>query len=75
MQNTTLAFLRRAIIISQAACLRLAEGNGLDRLEYYARRLRSSDPDNLEGQAAAFYFVQLFSPSFVVLMNAKLSRT
>jgi CRISPR-associated protein Cas1 len=29
---------------------------GIDRLESYARRVRSGDPDNLEGAGRAFYF-------------------
>ena len=37
---------------------------GADRLESYARRVRSGDVGNLEGQAAAFYFVQLFGKGF-----------
>lgn len=57
------AIVRRKIE-NQAACLRLADCKGLDRLESYARRVRSGDADNLEGQAAAFYFVQLFGPGF-----------
>lgn len=54
----------RRKIQNQAACLRLAGREGVDRLESYARRVRSGDTDNLEGQAAAFYFVQLFGQSF-----------
>lgn len=54
----------RRKIENQAACLRLAKKNGIDRLDSHARRVRSGDIDNLEGQAAAFYFVQLFGPGF-----------
>lgn len=54
----------RRKIENQAACLRLAQCHGEDRLESYARRVRSGDPDNLEGQAAAFYFSQLFGKDF-----------
>lgn len=57
------AIVRRKIE-NQAACLRLAGKAGVDRLESYARRVRSGDADNLEGQAAAFYFVQLFGKDF-----------
>ena len=54
----------RRKIENQAACLRLAGCKGVDRLESYARRVRSGDPENLEGQAAAYYFAQLFGKSF-----------
>lgn len=54
----------RRKIENQAACLRLAGKEGVDRLESYARRVRSGDADNLEGQAAAFYFPQLFGQGF-----------
>lgn len=54
----------RRKIENQAACLRLCGRNGVDRLESYARRVRSGDPDNLEAQAAAFYFAQLFGQGF-----------
>jgi CRISPR-associated protein Cas1 len=54
----------RRKIENQAACLRLCGKNGVDRLESYARRVRSGDPDNLEAQAAAFYFAQLFGQGF-----------
>ena len=54
----------RRKIENQAACLRLTGKGGGERLESYARRVRSGDAENLEGQAAAFYFVQLFGPGF-----------
>lgn len=54
----------RRKIENQAACLRLARREGADRLDSYARRVRSGDVENLEGQAAAFYFVRLFGPGF-----------
>lgn len=54
----------RRKIENQAACLKLCGKKGMDRLESYARRVRSGDGDNLEGQAAAFYFAQLFGQSF-----------
>lgn len=60
----TWATIVRRKIENQAACLRLCGKNGVDRLESYARRVRSGDPENLEGQAAAFYFVQLFGQEF-----------
>lgn len=54
----------RRKIENQAACLKLCGGKGVDRLDSYARRVRSGDPDNLEAQAAAFYFVQLYGQDF-----------
>lgn len=58
------AAIVRCKIENQAACLRLSERKGSDRLASYARRVRSGDPDNLEGQAAAYYFPQLFGRGF-----------
>ena len=54
----------RRKIENQAECLRLGGKKGTDRLASYARRVRSGDPDNLEAQAAAFYFAQLFGQDF-----------
>lgn len=58
------ASIVRRKIENQAACLKLCGAKGVDRLESYARRVRSGDPDNLEAQAAAFYFAQLFGTDF-----------
>jgi CRISPR-associated protein Cas1 len=60
----TWAVVVRRKIGNQAACLRLAGREGADRLDSYARRVRSGDGDNLEGQAAFFYFTQLFGKDF-----------
>lgn len=54
----------RRKIENQAECLRLCDRKGSSRLTSYANRVRSGDLDNLEGQAAAFYFVQLFGYDF-----------
>lgn len=54
----------RAKIINQATCLRLCGREGFDRLESYARRVRSGDTGRMEAQAAAFHFPQLFGRSF-----------
>lgn len=54
----------RRKIENQAACLRLAGKKGIDRLDSYARRVRSGDPENMEAQAAAFYFTQLYGKDF-----------
>lgn len=58
------ASIVRRKIENQAACLKLCGGKGVDRLASYARRVRSGDPDNLEAQAAAFYFAQLYGQDF-----------
>jgi CRISPR-associated protein Cas1 len=58
------AAIVRKKIANQAACLRLAGREGADRLDSYARRVRSGDSENLEGRAAAFYFSQLFDKNF-----------
>ena len=58
------AAIVRSKIANQAACLRLAGREGSDRLDSYVRRVRSGDNENLEGQAAAFYFSQLFGKDF-----------
>lgn len=58
------ATIVRKKITNQAACLALAGRDGADRLDSYARRVRSGDSGNLEGQAAAFYFTQLFGKGF-----------
>lgn len=63
VKQTWAAIVRRKIE-NQAVCLRLCGRNGVDRLESYARRVRSGDPENLEGQAAAYYFSQLFGADF-----------
>jgi CRISPR-associated protein Cas1 len=54
----------RSKIENQATCLRLCAKSGVEKLEACARRIRSGDPDNLEGQAAAIYFAQLFGADF-----------
>lgn len=60
----TWATIVRRKIANQAACLRLSGRNGWDRLDSYVGRVRSGDMENMEGQAAAFYFPQLFGKGF-----------
>lgn len=60
----TWATIVRRKIANQAACLRLAGRDGDARLDSYVVRVRSGDSDNMEGQAAAFYFPQLFGKGF-----------
>ena len=57
------AIVRRKIA-NQAVCLKLTQTEGADRLESYVRRVRSGDSENMEGQAAAFYFSKLFGKTF-----------
>jgi len=58
------ASIVRRKIENQAAVLRFCSKPGVDRMDSYARRVRSGDTENLEGQAAAFYFTQLFGQGF-----------
>lgn len=58
------ATIIRRKIANQATCLRMTGREGVERLESYVRRVRSGDPDRLEGQAAAFYFTRLFDSHF-----------
>ncbi|MDR1708281.1 MAG: type II CRISPR-associated endonuclease Cas1 [Candidatus Accumulibacter sp.] len=58
------ANLVRRKIENQAQCLRLTHRTGVERLTSCARRVRSGDADKLEGQAAAYYFAQLFGSGF-----------
>lgn len=60
----TWASIVRRKVENQAACLRLSGKEGVERLESYARRVRSGDPENLEGQAASYYFTRLFGSTF-----------
>lgn len=64
MAKQAWAGIVRRKIENQAACLHLCGKKGKDRLDSYARRVRSGDPDNLEAQAAAFYFAQLYGSDF-----------
>lgn len=54
----------QAKIGNQAACLKLTDNPGVERLESLARQVRSGDPDNLESQASGLYFRALFGNSF-----------
>jgi CRISPR-associated protein Cas1 len=49
----------KAKIINQAAVLAML-GVKTDPLEYWVRKLRSGDPDNYEGRAAAYYWKNIF---------------
>ncbi len=54
----------QAKIGNQAHCMELLGVAGADRLHSYARRVRSGDGGNLEAQASAYYFPQVFGRSF-----------
>lgn len=51
-------------IRNQAQCMRLRRVEDAERLESYARRVRSGDTGNMEAQASAYYFPQVFGRSF-----------
>lgn len=51
-------------IANQASCLRLARLGDHERLDSYSRRVRSGDTENMEAQASAYYFPQLFGTGF-----------
>lgn len=58
------ATIVQAKIGNQARCMAMLQVDGADRLESYARRVRSGDTDNLEAQASAYYFPQVFGRNF-----------
>lgn len=58
------ASMVQAKIRNQARCMRLCGVSDPQRLESYARRVRSGDTGNMEAQASAYYFPQLFGRSF-----------
>ena len=66
----------QAKIGNQARCMELLGVAGAERLHSYARRVRSGDGGNLEAQASAYYFPQVFDRSFhrsqAVWVNAAL---
>ncbi|MCM2295313.1 type II CRISPR-associated endonuclease Cas1 [Rhodoferax sp.] len=58
------ATIVQAKIGNQARCLTLLMRGNAQRLESYARRVQSGDKGNMEAQASAYYFPQLFGRSF-----------
>jgi CRISPR-associated protein Cas1 len=58
------ATMVRAKISNQAFCMRTLGAGDHERLESYVRRVRSGDAGNMEAQASAYYFPQLFGRSF-----------
>lgn len=64
--NTKRAWARivQAKISNQARCMELLGIAGAERLQSYARRVRSGDGENLEAQAGAYYFPRIFGCGF-----------
>jgi CRISPR-associated protein Cas1 len=60
----TWAAIVRKKIENQARCLRLIGCHGHERLLAMQGEVRSGDMENLEGQAAAYYFPRLFGNGF-----------
>lgn len=58
------AAIVRAKIANQAFILRALNAGDPERLDSYARRVRSGDVGNLEAQASAYYFPNLFGKGF-----------
>lgn len=58
------AAIVRAKIANQARCMELLGRGDAERLHSYARRVRSGDAGNLEGQASSYYFPQVFGRGF-----------
>lgn len=51
-------------IVNQAFAMRTLNAGDHERLESYARRVRSGDTGNMEAQASAYYFPRLFGRGF-----------
>jgi CRISPR-associated protein Cas1 len=60
----TWALMVRTKIQNQAFCMKTLNAGDHERLSSYARRVRSGDTENMEAQASAYYFPQLFGRSF-----------
>lgn len=54
----------QAKVRNQARCMSLCGVDDPQRLESYARRVKSGDTGNMEAQASAYYFPQMFGRSF-----------
>lgn len=64
LAKQTWAAMVRKKVSNQATCLKLAGIEGADRLAALAQKVKSGDSTRIEGQAAAFYFTQLFGRDF-----------
>lgn len=58
------AAIVQAKIANQAFCMKTLNAGDVERLDSYARRVRSGDTGNMEAQAAAYYFPQIMGRSF-----------
>ena len=54
----------QAKINNQVFCMKMLNSGDHERLESYARRVRSGDTGNMEAQASAYYFPQIMGRSF-----------
>jgi CRISP-associated protein Cas1 len=64
LAKRTWAAIVRVKIANQAACLRLAQRSGDERLIAFSQRVRSGDTDNMEARASGYYFPTLFDANF-----------
>lgn len=58
----------KAKILNQAAALKML-GIDAEPIEYWARKIRSGDPDNYEGRAAAHYWKNFFPGDYAFLRD------
>lgn len=58
------ALIVQTKIGNQAFCMKTLNAGNHERLESYARRMRSGDTGNMEAQASAYYFPQIMGRSF-----------
>jgi CRISPR-associated protein Cas1 len=58
------AYMVQAKINNQALCMKTLGRGDHERLESYSRRVRSGDTGNMEAQASAYYFPQIFGKGF-----------
>jgi len=58
------AYMVQAKINNQALCMKTLGRGDHERLESYSRRVRSGDTGNMEAQASAYYFPQIFNKGF-----------
>jgi len=52
--------------ISNQSALLKRKGANTEKMEYYIRQVKSGDPQNIEGRAAAYYWKQLWAERFFV---------
>lgn len=61
----------RAKILNQAACLHAHTTHSVATLQQLAQNVRSGDPDNMEAQAAAYYWKRLFPDEYEFVRDPK----